>query len=662
VESVAYALSNLNTTATGPFDLPLRIDSLGLSKTINANFTNVEFSYVNGTLIPAWIESNPSNRSPSTLVWLNLSSIPALAEVTVDMLIFPESAFLLSRDGPIGEAPELSGSFGLTSSYARWDDGSRVFPVYANFSGSALPPGWSASPSISYNVSNGLQITADGGNDYQGIRTNQSFSAPHVLDFYGELEATGGVAILGFSSPSGPAGCSNIADCRVAVSADSRSTPDDIYAMACTSYGCSVTPSYSKGWSGNATWTVGWNASQSFFEENYTDLEQVRADIPTEALFATVWSTANSPLSTTENAFLSWARVRSLPTSGYFPAVTAGGLPSAPSGLQIEATGNTTLYLAWSNPTNTPLVNDTVLYGTTCAALTGERSTGGASQATLLTGLAPNTTYCAEVVAWNAFGPSVPSSSVTGTTLGGARPALPEAPTGLVGLALSEGSIYLQWTNPLGVLLVNDTVYWAASCSALAGTYSTFGAAQGWLVTGLSENATYCFAVAAWDSAGEGPYSAEVRVTTEPAPFPAIEGFVASPSVVPVGNTTVFTITMSATSGPIVAFSYANLPSGCEAPKNATSWSCVPSVAGTFDVEVTASDANGHRATASTTLVVHAPSHGPNSSPNGSTGSSASGLPLSALDLGLIGVVVALAAALGVVLFRSSRRPPPPPT
>ncbi|MCL5433828.1 MAG: hypothetical protein M1538_02520, partial [Candidatus Marsarchaeota archaeon] len=95
--------------------------------TYNSNFANFEYFYANGTVIPAWIESNNSGK---LITWVNIKGgIPSSSSITIYLGFANKTANLLSSSGTsgIGEAPQLS------STYAEYDDGASVFNNYWNF-------------------------------------------------------------------------------------------------------------------------------------------------------------------------------------------------------------------------------------------------------------------------------------------------------------------------------------------------------------------------------------------------------------------------------------------------------------------------------------------------------------------------------------------------
>lgn len=137
VAFVPITITNSQATLTGVYQQQISIDSSSFSSLINADWSNVEFQYPNGTSIPAWVEFGNNNTSVDTRVWLRLNSISGHSSQQINMAFLPASDSILSSQGPTGEAPWLSPTFG------EFDNGRMVFDLYANFQGSSLPSGWS---------------------------------------------------------------------------------------------------------------------------------------------------------------------------------------------------------------------------------------------------------------------------------------------------------------------------------------------------------------------------------------------------------------------------------------------------------------------------------------------------------------------------------------
>jgi hypothetical protein len=131
---VPITITNPQSTPTpSPYQAEVTIPSFSYANAgeINSQWTNVEFTTgpaATGNTIQAWVENGASSGSPSTVVWLKLTSpIPASSSVTVYMNFMGFN--VMSALGPTGEAPTLS------TPYGAYDNGAQVFNFYDNFTG-----------------------------------------------------------------------------------------------------------------------------------------------------------------------------------------------------------------------------------------------------------------------------------------------------------------------------------------------------------------------------------------------------------------------------------------------------------------------------------------------------------------------------------------------
>jgi len=217
-------------------------------------------------------------------------------------------------------------------------------------------------------------------------------------------------------------------------------------------------------------------------------------------------------------------------------SVTVGTAPAGPTGLSVSSVTSTSVSLAWTNPTGT-MVNDTVYYGTACGDYPLAFSTGGAATAATITGLAEGTPYCFAVAAWSITGMSALSSTVTATPSG-----VPSSPTSLHSVASTLTSVSLAWTQSPGTV-VNNTLYSGNSCGTWnVSVTSTGGAVDSYTVSGLARSSSYCFAVSAWNAAGQSMLSSAVVVSTAGLP-PAPTGIAA-------GDITTTTVPLTWTNPP----------------------------------------------------------------------------------------------------------------
>ena len=89
---------------------------------------------------------------------------------------------------------------------------------------------------------------------------------------------------------------------------------------------------------------------------------------------------------------------------------------------------------------------------------------------------------------------------------------------------------------------------------------------------------------------------------------PSISSFIANPSSIVLGNSTIFSVTVTGGTLPF-SYAYSGLPGGC-ATGSLANLSCTPTSTGSYTVQVNVTDAKGYWTTASTTLNVNAPSQG----------------------------------------------------
>jgi len=170
-------VNNENVSTPNPFQQMIQLNELNYKGYIiyNGSFANFEFVYNNGTVIPAWIESNNSGK---LIIWLKINSILALSSETIYLDIFPRNDNLLNASGKngIGEAPQLSPTYG------EYDNGASVFNFYDNFAGTSLNTSkWTAYYNGYITVNNGITFGSGG---LCFIETNTKYSISNILEMY----------------------------------------------------------------------------------------------------------------------------------------------------------------------------------------------------------------------------------------------------------------------------------------------------------------------------------------------------------------------------------------------------------------------------------------------------------------------------------------------
>ena len=187
-----YINNNQNSATGNDFQQMINLTESSFSAlkyTPTNTFANFMYTYSNGTVIPAWIESNTSGK---IITWLNISKgLNANSNTLIYLNIKHSNQLNASGLNGIGEAPQL------TSTYAQYDDGARVFNNYWNFAGTTLPSGWTIeNPAYeTASVNNGIFINTT--QTSQAFYYSSPLTFPLIYSFYGEtVNSLGGTSRL----------------------------------------------------------------------------------------------------------------------------------------------------------------------------------------------------------------------------------------------------------------------------------------------------------------------------------------------------------------------------------------------------------------------------------------------------------------------------------
>jgi hypothetical protein len=198
----------------------ITVNNALFSKYESGSLQNIIFTYQNGTIIPSWLESGNTNTSSSSIYWLSMYGLPALASEKISMILLPKYMNLMNNFRT-GENPALSPIYG------EYDDGSAVFVDY--YSGSSHSK-WTFSGSSGVITApagspGGIEAfyAASANGDY--LYTNASYnpSSDYIIQYY--VYTTGLGDFFFSSSASGHAQMSRL---------DSRSGCNDL-GLASTS-------------------------------------------------------------------------------------------------------------------------------------------------------------------------------------------------------------------------------------------------------------------------------------------------------------------------------------------------------------------------------------------------------------------------------------------
>lgn len=187
--------------------------------------------------------------------------------------------------------------------------------------------------------------------------------------------------------------------------------------------------------------------------------------------------------------------------------------PTAPTGVFLNYNFSNVIYIYWSHVIVSPTVSTYDVFQASYSGSCGTYSkignaavSGPYAQQFNATGLAPLTTYCFKVSAYNgAWGPN--STAIRGTTLGGG----PTQVMGFTAVTYNSTAITLNWIDQAGISFYTE--YEGSTCGALANTRSVADNYSA-MWTGLTPLTTYCFAVSATNGNGTGATSTPATATT----------------------------------------------------------------------------------------------------------------------------------------------------
>jgi len=304
ITTYTITITNNQTNPTpSPFQQLL---NLNLSSILSnsSQLLNLQFCLdVNcNTPLYAWIESYNSNLS-TVYIWIKLPvSIPANSSITIYMFIRNSIQYPYTGMSPT-----------LTSTYAQYDNGENVFTFYDNFAGTSLNTNKWITNGASYTVNNGLTYTTSA--NYNVLTSIAGFTAPYVIEYFGEGIASGGIFDGGIYFNIQGTGANKNSYLWAQRNYANGNGQDAFYTYISGSYTEYTTWPYSI--DGNMhvyTLMVGSNDDPLITERDYT-IEENFTGMP-----STFTSGYFGPRAAKGTTFWQWVRVRAYPPNGVMPS------------------------------------------------------------------------------------------------------------------------------------------------------------------------------------------------------------------------------------------------------------------------------------------------------------------------------------------------------
>jgi len=555
----------------------------------NGNTANFEFTYANGTVVPAWIEANNSG---VITIWVNITN--TTSNIYLDFFNTTTNTLSSSGTTGIGEAPQLS------STYAQYDDGASVFNNYWNFAGTTLPNGMTCTSGGTCTVNNGVSISGNSNScTATGMQSSSTYSAPIALDWYGGggSSATNGGAYISFGF------------------ADTSNWASGICGTPMGALQAGNTASYLNVERGSTTTQTNY-ASNPVQKAVYTILASTSAVTSYMNYINSYTATASSPITDNIGFFLqvnsgtetlTWLRTRAYPPNGVMPSVSFSSVQ------QTYTYTPPTVSVSVSNSTidvnQITVLNATVSGGTApytyqwYNATSGSAISGANTSSLIITGVATGTfNYYVSVT--DSYPTTVNSTNATITVnpvliAGNITPSSPAIDTGQ--------SITITLTaNPSGGT-TPYTYQWFYGNSSSTCTTSISGATSSTYTASPTASTYYCYKVTDSATTPTSNTSASDLVTVNPAL--AVNVTPASP----INTYTYLTVTLNATASggtPPYTYQWYNATSGTAtaisgATSSTLSLQFTASGTYTYFVEVNDSSSAGSESVNSTNATIN---------------------------------------------------------
>ena len=436
---------------------------------------NFEYTYENGTVIPAWIESNNSG---VITTWLNITN--TTTQVELDFLSQSTNTLSNSSTSGIGEAPQLS------ASYAQYDDGASVFTNYWNFDGTTLPSAFKSVVGTdgSVSVKNGLNITLSSPAWGTYVISQSTFTANQVLEADMQQTSSPATSVLTSLIWTGSSSGSTSSYAFTLSGTPVFETVCDYEqggATFTTNWGCTFGTTYTE----NTNYNIAGLGITSAGDIGFTQFNYAQNNTGSSAQAIT---SGYIMLQTTQQtANYQWLRTRAYPPNGVMPTASFGAIRSpsnvsiSPSNVNLDIPQNITLTATVSGGTS-PY---------TYQWYNGTSAISGANSSTLTITAVSTGTYEYLVSVTDANTTTVNSTNATIVVNSAllANPITPSSP------AIDNGQSITLTANPSGGTSPYTYQWYSGTSSTCSSDTAISGATSSTYSASPTTNTYYCYTV-----------------------------------------------------------------------------------------------------------------------------------------------------------------------
>jgi hypothetical protein len=316
---IPITITNSQSTATSTnFQANVSINLYSFSGFISPNLSNLYFSSDEAGLqvLNSWMESGSNT---GTAIWWVLlpNGIAANSSITIYLQVDNITNNNLNTT-TTGVAPQL------TSTYAQYDNGAKVFNIYENFAGTSLPSGWQEPQTAGVSINNGISFNPGTSWGYVETSTaNVPINSIAETNFNVSTIGYGGM-MLSLADGGGAYTADNWVNAGSSAGEIYNGYVADLRASGGSGSVLNGTTNGIAPFDTSGSFIGGGTVNSSTFYEykNYAVFASSTSDVPAAGnYYAVIGGGGNSVVFS-----INWFRTRAYPPNGVMPSVSVGSL------------------------------------------------------------------------------------------------------------------------------------------------------------------------------------------------------------------------------------------------------------------------------------------------------------------------------------------------